>query len=371
MEPDHTTRRPASSASTGPRRIRIALALVSLAMASIAVGVVVAPVLSGDAKGRLDSASPGALGSGTPSGVSDDGDPGRIALGVNISNAPDDPARLDAYARLARARPALVMWYQNWGEPLFYAKQMDAVAARHEVPVISWAPQKSGADGHAAIPLRAIAAGHYDAYLRRAARSAAHWGRRFFVRFAPEMNGRWTTWGPGVNGNTPADFVGAWRHVVTIFRQEGASNVRWVWSPNADCNGNCPFTQLYPGDSWVDWVALDGYNPGTSVDEWRSLADVLGPSYATLEKITSKPVMVGETASSEQGGDKAQWIRQGLLEDLPVKFPNVRALVWFDRVKETDWRVNSSAASLAAWRAVVDSDLYYGAANASQRVFTR
>lgn len=365
MEPDHTIHR------IGRRRIRIALALVSLAVVSIVVGVIVAPVLSGDAKGRLDSVSLGAAGSGTSSGVNDDGDPGRIALGVSIANAPDDPARLDAYSRLAGAKPALVMWYQNWSEPLFYTRQMDAVAARHEVPVISWNPQGKADDPQARISLRAIAVGHYDTYVRQAARSAARWGRPFFIRFAPEMNGRWMSYGPGRNGNTPRAFVSAWRHVVAIFRSAGASNVRWVWSPNADCNGNCPFTRLYPGDSWVDWVALDGYNPGTRVAKWRGLADILGGSYATLEKITSKPVMVGETGSAEQGGDKAQWIRQALLEDLPAKFPRVRALVWFDRVKEADWRVNSSPASLAAWREVVGSDLYYGASNASRRIFAR
>jgi hypothetical protein len=38
--------------------------------------------------------------------------------------------------------------------------------------------------------------------------------------------------------------------------------------------------------------------------------------------------------------------------------PRVLALVWFDRVKETDWRVNSSPASLAAFRKAVQSGFF-------------
>jgi hypothetical protein len=36
----------------------------------------------------------------------------------------------------------------------------------------------------------------------------------------------------------------------------------------------------------------------------------------------------------------------------------VRALVWFQRIKETDWRINSSPSSLAAFRAILASPLF-------------
>ena len=71
------------------------------------------------------------------------------------------------------------------------------------------------------------------------------------------MNGDWVPWGLGVNGNTARDYVAAWRHLVTVFAEEGASNVRWVWSPNVNPDGYLPFERLYPGDRWVDWLALD------------------------------------------------------------------------------------------------------------------
>jgi hypothetical protein len=44
--------------------------------------------------------------------------------------------------------------------------------------------------------------------------------------------------------------------------------------------------------------------------------------------------------------------------ELARRFPDVRALVWFDANKETDWRIDSSAASLAAFRGVFGGARY-------------
>ncbi|HUB70650.1 MAG TPA: glycosyl hydrolase, partial [Acidimicrobiales bacterium] len=205
-----------------------------------------------------------------------------------------------------------------------------------------------------------IASGDYDQYLRSAAQQAVAWHGPIMVRFAHEMNLPGSPFGPGQNGNTPANFIAAWRHVVTVFRQTGATNVSWVWSPNVDCGGDCPFRAFYPGDQWVDWVGLDGYNYA-SVDNvpWMTFEQIFGTSYNELTALTSKPLMVAETASTELGGSKATWIQQAFA-GIPTSMPDVQAVVWFDIDKETDWRVNSSPSSLTAYRQVVDSPTYSG-----------
>ncbi len=53
-----------------------------------------------------------------------------------------------------------------------------------------------------------------------------------------EMNGDWTSWCGTVNGNVPSDYIPAWRHVHDIFVQEGASNVKFDWSPNVGGDGS-------------------------------------------------------------------------------------------------------------------------------------
>jgi len=283
-----------------------------------------------------------------------------------VSGAPWDPAKLDEFAALAGARPSIAMWYQDWASPgvrEFDPAKMDAVAARGAVPMVTWEPwDHRGGVAQPDFALRAILAGKHDAYVRQWARDAARWGRPMYLRFAHEMNGNWYPWSPGVNGNTRAEYAQAWRYVARIFKQERAANVRWVWSPNVACGGCSPFADLYPGDAVVDWVGLDGYNWGASQSwsRWQEFEPLFRASYDALAALTTRPMMVAETGASELGGDKATWIRQALLSDIPARFPRVQAVVWFHENKETDWRINSSPAALAAYAAAAASPLYQG-----------
>jgi hypothetical protein len=287
-----------------------------------------------------------------------------IAVGVNLDNAPGLARPMDRYVKLVHRRPALVMWYQQWSEPLFYRLQLPHVQALGAAPLVTWDPSLNGVG----VPFPQIVSGRYDAYLRAAAREAAAWGLPIYIRFAHEMNLRGSPFGPGHAGDTASQFVRAWRHVVRVFRQERATNVEWVWSPNVDCDGKCPFKAFYPGNSWVDWVALDGYNyASVSHVPWMSFSRVFGASYRELTKLSPKPVMIAETSTASRGGSKPAWIRQ-TFRTIPSRYPRIRAVVWFDRVKETNWTVNSSPAALRAWRHVVSSSRYAGSAATLLRV---
>lgn len=289
-----------------------------------------------------------------------------VALGAFIANAPGDPSQIDAYTSMVGVTPAIVMWYQDWataGNSAFDPVKMDAVANRGAMPMITWEPWDPAAGvNQPAYRLGAITSGAHDDFVRQWARAAAGWRRPLYLKFAHEMNGDWYPWAANANGNSAAQYSAMWKHVRAIFLQEGATNVRWVWSPNVMYNGSTSFTQIYPGDAAVDWVGLDGYNFGTSQSwsRWTTFADLFGPSYDAIAQMTRKPMLIGEMGSSELGGDKAAWITQGLLSDVPKRFPRLHAIIWFDANKETDWRVNSSSASLAAFSAAAKSPTYGG-----------
>ncbi len=118
------------------------------------------------------------------------------------------------------------------------------------------------------------------------------------------MNGGWFPWSEGVNGNKSGEFVTAWRHVHDIFTSVGATNVTWVWCPNIDpTNDFQNLESLYPGDEYVDWTGLDGYNWGTNPakpDRWRSFDQLYKSTYDTIVKAVapSKPLMISEIGSS-------------------------------------------------------------------------
>ena len=252
------------------------------------------------------------------------------------------------------------MWYQLWGSTYntFYATGANAVRSRGATPLITWEPW-AGSKTDSAWNLASITNGSHDAYIRSWTRAVAAWGYPIYVRPMHEMNGPWYAWGYNVNGNTSgAQYVAAWRHIVDIGNAEGASNIRWVWCPNID-NGDPRYTSyasLYPGDSYVDWACMDGYNWGTtqSWSNWQSLTSVFKTSYDKIRAVTTKPLMIGETGSTELGGDKAAWITNGFAA-LLTNLPAIKAVVWFDANKETDWRVDSSSASLAAFKAIASS----------------
>lgn len=278
-------------------------------------------------------------------------------LGVYIPWSTDYLTQLDSFTQLVGGAPKIVMWYSDWTKPLVTASRLDTIRARGAVSQITWEPWNDSQDANQpAYALKNIVAGDFDAYIDQSARDAAAYQQPFQIRFAHEMNGTWTSWGRGVNTNTSSDYVAAWRRVVSIFRARGATNVEWVWTPNVD---PLPFSDLYPGDDWVDWVGLDGYNWG-SLDRWQSFTDVFSSAYDSLASLTSKRMIIGETGSNESGGDKAGWIRSGFLTEIPDRFPRIQAVIWFNKNQQTDWRIQSSATSLAAYRDVVASPLFGG-----------
>ena len=61
-----------------------------------------------------------------------------------------------------------------------------------------------------------------------------------------------------------------------------------------------------------------------------------------------KPILIGEMASSQAGGDKAKWIDE-IIPTLRRSFPLIKGVVWFDINKEADWRISSSPESEAAF----------------------
>ncbi|HYY74548.1 MAG TPA: hypothetical protein VE662_06955, partial [Solirubrobacterales bacterium] len=90
----------------------------------------------------------------------------------------------------------------------------------------------------------------------------------------------------------------------------------------------------------------------------QSVTEIFGGSYEKLSRITSRPVIIAETGSSESGGDKAAWLSSALSRELP-RFSRIRAVVWFsDPASGVDFRLNSSPASLAAFRSAIDSRRY-------------
>ena len=286
-----------------------------------------------------------------------------IYFGVHV--ALNSLSYVTAFEGDARKAVSIVMWYQQWGltdgwqnlQPYW----MNAVRSHGAIPVITWDPENPAiaSPTQPTFTLQNIINGNFDAYITRWAQDSKAWGHPYFLRFAHEMNGYWNAWSEQVNGNKPGQFVLAWRHVHDIFTRLGVSNVTWVWSPNIDYSTSTPLRELYPGDAYVDWAGMSGYNWGNIGGHvWQSFSSVFSQTYYDILSITSRPLMITETASTEQAGNKASWISDAFVTQLPHNFPRIHAFVWFNESKETDWQIESSASAQAAFAAAISSGVY-------------
>src|SRR3954464_9435412 len=219
--------------------------------------------------------------------------PERIYVGASVEGWLSDPAAADAFTKATGASPSVAMYFYDFGG------RIDAAALRRlrhagRLPMMTWEPWNHTTPSANPYSLQAIAAGEFDAYLSSQGKALAAVGAPVAVRFAHEMNGSWYHWGQGVNGNTPADYVAAYRHVHDVVTAAGASNVVWVWSPiTVISRPNVPLAPLYPGDGYVDWLGLSVYfsNPGATY-----AADIPSPLREFDRIAPSKPLYVTETS---------------------------------------------------------------------------
>jgi len=286
---------------------------------------------------------------------------------------PSQFAANGAYTRFegyAQKKLAIISWGAPWyynGQFLkFQTSYFDNVRNHGSIPMMNWSSWSCCNFIQPAYALSKIIQGNYDPFIKQWAIDAKNWGHPFFLRLDQEMNGWWQfPWSTQANGNNAAQFVAAWRHIHDIFTKAGALNVTWVWCPNIIDPQTTPLAQVYPGDAYVDWLALDGYNWASKHNiPWASFSELYTASYQAITALSpAKPLMIAEFASIEAGDNgakKAQWITQALTVDIPITFPKIKAALWFnwDDNSGLSWPIESSAASRAAFAAGINTAPY-------------
>jgi hypothetical protein len=279
------------------------------------------------------------------------------------------------------ARFTLVSFYQAWGdgpEQAFPGPLMNAIDDKGCVPVLTWEPWVADFD-HPGLKspgkreyryLKDVAEGVYDFHIVPWAKGAVTWGKPFFLRFAHEMSNAQYPWTP-VNDNRPEDYIRAWWHVHNVFDSLGAANVIWVWSPYKA--GDLVY---YPGDTCVDWTAMDVFNYGDLLSEdygprWHSFDQLASPLYRSLAPLR-KPIIVAEVGSSDIGGSRDSWYRE-MFEKIPAKFPGIKAVVLFENPADRtsgrwtiDWSIQNDHEAMIEVKKMLSQGYFSYQANYSK-----
>jgi mannan endo-1,4-beta-mannosidase len=121
--------------------------------------------------------------------------------------------------------------------------------------------------------------------------------------------------------------------------------VFWVWSPNVSYENSTPLAGLYPGDEYVDWIGLSGYYGTVGAQQYRTFDQIFDPTIAQLRTFTQRPLVITEVGATDQAGRKAEWV-QNFLTILP-RHADIIGFIWYEAVKETDWRIAGTAAGQA------------------------
>ncbi len=217
----------------------------------------------------------------------------------------------------------MTSWRQNYASSLARVKRLRALS------LIKFSTQDYAFNStHKMADLKAIAGGAWDDYFIEAAHTVRDFGSPVFISIDHEMNGTWYPYSqafPGSN-TTAADYVAAWKRIVSLFRQNGANNAAFVWSPNVPDVGGVSYASYYPGDSYVDWVGVSFYS-GNSMSAMDEIYRQLAPR---------KPFFITEWATSPSKsqyntlfpGD-VDWVKQ-FFAAMETRYPRVKAISWFN-----------------------------------------
>lgn len=298
-------------------------------------------------------------------------------FGMYTEQAPFNWATFDDAANEVGRQQTMVGFFGGWDED-YRDNAVTRAWQRGMLPMLTWESRpiasKNDVVDEPDYSLPKIIAGDFDAYLTKYAQDIAATGLPLAIRLDHEMNGTWYPWaeqsgsGASINGNNVGDYVQMWQHVHDIFEANGANQyVIWVWAPNivnnlSSSHQSTEFLRaLYPGDEYVDWVGVSGYQrPPYKADNNATFSYTYDRTLNQLREITDKKILLAEVGASEIGGTKPAWVTSFFQGFDPGRNDDVIGFAWFNLAVTTyvdgqlatnDWRVDSRANSLEAFRA--------------------
>lgn len=295
---------------------------------------------------------------------------GQVGLGAHLDGTPwDDFVATTQFEEIVGKKMTYTLWFQAWGDSdrHFIGDKIRLASAKGLTPVITWEPWKRDFQNSTAIQpeysLNSIYTGKHDAYIRDWARGSRNTGVPIIIRFAHEQSTdpfappSWYPW-----QGDPEGYKQAFRHIVGIFREEGATNVQFMWSGMwLEKWGS----NYYPGDDVVDYIGTTVLNHGTVPDihwaNFRSFDDYFGSQYKAAEA-WGKPIVITELGSAEQGGNKPVWIYD-MFTGLKIKYPLVTGVLMLEVHSDREWpainwSITSTPQTFEAFKIAV-SDPYF------------
>lgn len=177
---------------------------------------------------------------------------------------------------------------------------------------------------------------------------------------------------------TSNDFIAAWRHWVDVFREEGATNVKFMWimtdySYMVSSSDRRHAPKWYPGDDYIDAMAIDAYNwhvcrPNQD-NAWKTLAQIIEPFRAFGAQHPSEDLWLAEWGTWEDpqvANRKAGWIDQARELFKQPNYAQFKGISYFNAdainpdFPNCLWYVSTSTSATASFRTMAQDPWYQG-----------
>ncbi len=298
---------------------------------------------------------------------------GKLLFGAYVggrSGEEDDMTLADvvAYERTIGHRVAWVYFSNNWYRSrAFPAQTAGWIRAHGATPFVRLMLRSDPEQDHAEplFTLRRIARGDFDADLDRWMQAAARFETPILAEFGTEMNGEWFQWNARWNGRRKgaARFAAAYRHIIDLARENGATNIVWVFHVNWADSPERPWNRLenyYPGDDYIDWTGISLYSMQAPFeDEPTAFAEITRTLARLRQLAPEKPVIIAEFGTDVHNPREpaAPWAARALDLILSGRYPIIGFSWWNetwpngdDPKDATDTRIASDPALRALFR---------------------
>jgi len=216
--------------------------------------------------------------------------------------------------------------------------------------------------------LYSITEGYFDSFFATWATQIKQVEGTVLLRILHEFNGDWYPWCIINNDKNPELLIKAFRHIHDVFKAQKVTNVKFIWCPNSMSVPQEKWNNImdaYPGDAYVDFVAIDIYNgAGKRFSVWRSFIKEGIENYFVLtQQLPGKPLFICETASRERESSesklaqtKAEWIQQ-MGGALKSDMSKVKLLTWFNETGT--FKINSTVEAKNAFLNYILNDDHF------------
>lgn len=127
--------------------------------------------------------------------------------------------------------------------------------------------------------------GEYDRVIKKYCAWAKSTNRPIYLRIGYEFDGPH-------NELEPGEYVKAYRHIVDLIRKKGVDNIAFVWHSYASKPyKDYSLSDWYPGDDYVDWVAISVFGHAYNGTDFGPYSD----DVLKFAKQHKKPVMIAES----------------------------------------------------------------------------